>query len=938
MNQFCEIKGIKREFSVVRTPQQNGVAERRNRTLIEAARIMLVDSKLSTTFWAEAANTACYVLNRVLVIKPHNKTPYELIHGRTPLIDFMKPFRCPVTILNIRDHLGKFDGKADGGFFVGYSVVSKVMRVFNKRIMIVEETLNIRFLKNTPNVTGNGPDWLFDVDSLTISMNYVSAVAGNQTNGIARTRDNIITGQAEKKVEPEQEYILIPICTTDLLISQDPKVNEEDAEEKPTEIDENRASDKDGKDDQATRSEFERLLQQEKHIVHPNITNSINTASTPVSAAGPSFTNDDLSSPVNAAEASNAFEEHLFKKADLNNLETTMNASPIPTTRIDKDYPKDQIIGDFNSAIQIKRMTKISDEHVMKVWTLVNLPNGKRAIETKWVFRNKKDERGIVVRNKARLVAQGYTQEEEINYHEVFAPVARIEAIRLFLAYASFMGFIVYQMDVKSAFLYGTIDEEVYVCQPPGFEDPQFPDKVYKVYVDDIIFGSTKKSLCDEFEGLMHKRFQMSSMGELSFFLWLQVQQKKDGIFISQDKYMADILKKFDFATMKTTSTPMEPNKALIKDGEADSVDVYLYRSMIGSLMYLTASRPNIMFVVCACAWFQVTPKMSHLHAVKRIFRYLKGQPKLGLWYLRYLPFDLEAFSDSDYAGSILDRKSTTGGCQFLGKRLISWQCKKKTIIANSATEVEYVAATIIALDTGDRLSFSTDSDFLSTCSINYALTVSPTIYASYIEQFWNTVTSKIVNSVKQIHAIIDGSRYRWQPQTPRNHRGALAQARSERVLEKTNEPPLSKVLALEEAKTAQDRVITRLKLRVKRLEKKVNARTLQPMKKRLFKGRVESSDDDLDEEDASKQGRESDKTKLMFQDSNFDVFDDDMEDVEGEIVHTATTGVSVVSAPVTTDGVAISTAEPRTPPTTAATAFIDEDFTIAQTLMKMKE
>ncbi|GKC37642.1 putative ribonuclease H-like domain-containing protein [Tanacetum coccineum] len=291
---------------------------------------------------------------------------------------------------------------------------------------------------------------------------------------------------------------------------------------------------------------------------------------------------------------------------------------------------------------------------LQKVWTMVNLPNGKRVIGTKWVFRNKKDEREIVIRNKARLVAQGYTPEEGIDYDEVFAPVAKIEAIRLFLAYTSFIGFIVYQMDVKSAFLYGTIKEEV--------------------YVDDIIFGSTKKSLCDEFEGL-------------------QVQQKEDGIFISQDKYVAEILKKFDFVTVKTASTPIETNKALVKDEEAEAVDVHLYRSMIGSLMYLIASRPDIMFAVCACARFQVTPKTSHLHAVKRIFRYLKGQPKLGLWYPRDSPFDLEAFSDSDYAGASLDRKSTTGGCQFLGKRLISWQCKKQTIVSNSTTEAEYVAA-----------------------------------------------------------------------------------------------------------------------------------------------------------------------------------------------------------------------------------------------------
>ncbi|GJZ26303.1 putative ribonuclease H-like domain-containing protein [Tanacetum coccineum] len=273
MNQFCEMKGIKREFSVARTPQQNGVAERRNRTLIEAARTMLVDSKLPTTFWAEAVNTACYVLNRVLVIKPHTKTPYELIRGRTPLIDFMKPFGCPVTILNTRDCLGKFDRKADEGFFVGYSV-------------------------------------LFDVDSLTISMNYVPVVARNQSNGIAGKRDNIVAGQAKKKIEPEQEYILIPFCITNPLISQGPKDNKEDVGMKPTEDNESGASDKGEEDEQDTRSEFERLLQQEKQT---NNTNSFDTVGTPISTAGPSFTNDDPSSPVNAAKASNAFEDHLFE-------------------------------------------------------------------------------------------------------------------------------------------------------------------------------------------------------------------------------------------------------------------------------------------------------------------------------------------------------------------------------------------------------------------------------------------------------------------------------------------------------------------------------------------------------------------------------------------------------------------------------------------------
>ncbi|GKA66294.1 putative ribonuclease H-like domain-containing protein [Tanacetum coccineum] len=313
MNQFCEMKGIKREFSVARTPQRNGVAKRKNRTLIEAPRTMLVDSKLPTTFWVEAVNIACYVLNKVLIIKPHNKTPYELILRRPSLIDFMKPFGCPVTILNTRDHLGKFDGKADEGFFVGYFVISKAMRVYNRRTRIVEETLNIRFLENTPNMKGNGPDWLFDVDSLTISMNNVLVVAGNQTNGIAGNRNNIVAGQAQKVKEPKQEYILIPLCTADPLISHDHKDSEVDAGKKAIKVDESGASDKDGKDEQATRSESERLIQKEKQTEHINNTNSFNTVST----AGPSFANATPSSSINAVGTSdstaNAFEEHFFK-------------------------------------------------------------------------------------------------------------------------------------------------------------------------------------------------------------------------------------------------------------------------------------------------------------------------------------------------------------------------------------------------------------------------------------------------------------------------------------------------------------------------------------------------------------------------------------------------------------------------------------------------
>ncbi|GJW56684.1 putative ribonuclease H-like domain-containing protein [Tanacetum coccineum] len=359
---------------------------------------------------------------------------------------------------------------------------------------------------------------------------------------------------------------------------------------------------------------------------------------------------------------------------------------------------------------------------LQEVWTLVELPNGKRAITTKWVFSNKKDERGIVIKNKERLVSQGYIQEEGINYDEVFSPVARIEAIRLFLAYASFKDFVVYQMDVKSAFLYDRVykvEKALYgLHQAPrawyetlstylldnGFQRGKIDktlfikrDKSYillvQVYVDDIIFRSTRKKMCTEFEKMMHKKFQMSSMGELIFFLGLQVKQKEEGILISQDKYVNEILNKFGFSDIKTARTPMETQKALLKDADGKDVYEHLYRLMIGSLMYLTSSRPDIMFAVCACARFQVNPKVSHLHAMKRIFIYLKGQPKLGLWYPKDSPFDLVAYTDSEYAGASLDRKSITGGCQFLGCMLISWQCKKQTVVANSIIKAEYIAA-----------------------------------------------------------------------------------------------------------------------------------------------------------------------------------------------------------------------------------------------------
>ncbi|GJT95993.1 retrovirus-related pol polyprotein from transposon TNT 1-94 [Tanacetum coccineum] len=365
---------------------------------------------------------------------------------RKPTLSFMRPFGCPVTILNTLDHLGKFDGKVDEGFFVG---------------------------ENTPNIEGSRPNWLFNIDALTKSMNYKPVIARNQSNGYAGTKAFNGTSKAIMETIPSKDYILLPLWTSDPPFSQRSKSSPNDgfkpAGDDGKKVDENPRKDSEGND-------------QEKED-NVNSTNNVNTASTnKVNDVG-AKTSIKLPIDPYMPELEDIIysddDEDVGAEADMNNLDTFIPVSPIPTTRIHKDQPVEQIIGDLNSVPQTRRMTKNLEEYGRT--QKVDLPNGKRAIGTKWVFKNKKNERGIVIKNKASLVAQGYTQEEGVDYDEVFAPVARIEAIRLFLAYASFKDFVVYQMDVKSAFLYGKIEEEVYVCQPPGFEDPDFPDRVYKV-------------------------------------------------------------------------------------------------------------------------------------------------------------------------------------------------------------------------------------------------------------------------------------------------------------------------------------------------------------------------------------------------------------------------------------------------------------------------
>nr|GEW61083.1 retrovirus-related Pol polyprotein from transposon TNT 1-94 [Tanacetum cinerariifolium] len=607
--EFCNANRITHNFLAPRTPQSNGVVERKNRTLQEMIRTMLNEQSLPQKFWCNAIDTSTYILNRILIRDILGKTPYELLRGRKPTLDYFRVFGSKCFILNTKDYLTKFDSKSYEGVFLGYSQNSKAYIILNNHTGKIEESLNVTFDETHP-PSKSSP--LVDDDL-------------DEEEAIGETKKKNL----ENVVEDET-----------------------------LEVD-----------------EIVNIKESRNHLLE-NVIGNLNQITVRSQAQNQSnfFCFVSTVEPKNVNEA----------------------------------------LGDESWIVALQE--ELNQFIANDVWELVPQPRNMTIIGTKWVFRNKFDENGVVSRNKARLVAQGYDQQEGISYDETCVPVPRLESIRILLAYACALDFKLFQMDVKSAILNGFINKKVYVAQPPGLIDFKKQNHVYKLkkalyglkqapkawydrlkaflikyeykmvmvdnslftkkkssnliivqrYVEDIIFGSTCQDTCDEFSKITHDEFEMS---------------------------MIEILKKFRLEDSKPLKTAMSSNTKLMKDEECELVDSTKYRGMIGSLLYLTASRPDIMFSVCLCARFQETPKTSHLEAVKCIFRYIKGTTYLGLWYPKGTSRETIVYADSDHAGDYVDRKSTSGICTFMGCCLTSWFSKKQTALAISTTEAEYVSS-----------------------------------------------------------------------------------------------------------------------------------------------------------------------------------------------------------------------------------------------------
>ncbi|GJX44518.1 putative ribonuclease H-like domain-containing protein [Tanacetum coccineum] len=625
--ELCGEKGIKRDYSNPRTPQQNGVAERKNRTLIEAARTMLADSKLPTMFWTEAVSTACYVLNRVSITNPHNKTPYELISGKVPQISHLKPFGCQVTILNTSDYLGKFEGKADEGYLVGYASNSKAYRVYNLPTRVVDEALNLIFLEDSHQFQelvmsvpqDHAPDSKVDVSQVIVVPSFPSnSFAGpSSSNGPSVMERNADYAEELAKLQ-RQEYeakdaaarygYLFSQATAEILCQAETEIRNQgvSADRDPAGIDSaggvsagRTSAGSDPAGDNPADS-FEPAAQS-----NPAVSSSVSADFNPVYADESTLPpGQSLGSSANTTRfplpsdvcmdqlSSGIFTSSSYDddfSATLTNVAPVVDVNQVPTRRVNTIHPQSQILGDLASPVLTRSRAQKS----------------KFGEKPDYIAKALEDPDGAACQERDAnnsLTSKDTDKRSALIMMSICTSV-RIEAIRLLLAFCFLYGLPVISMDESgmaslSAYCYNNNTEEVLMNKTLFIKKDSRDIILVQVYVDDIIFGSTNKAWCAEFEVLMKGEFEMSAMGEMTFFLERNITY--------------------------------EAAKTKLKDETDPPVNVHLYRSMIGSLMYLTASRPDIMFAVSACSRHQVTPLTSHLNAVKKIFS-IKRQPKLGL-------------------------------------------------------------------------------------------------------------------------------------------------------------------------------------------------------------------------------------------------------------------------------------------------------------------
>nr|GEV47516.1 retrovirus-related Pol polyprotein from transposon TNT 1-94 [Tanacetum cinerariifolium] len=644
LKEYFDSIGISQQVYLVRTPQQNGVVERRNQTLVEAARTMLIFSRAPLFLWAEAIATACFTQNRSIIHLRFNKTPYELINGRKPDISFLYVFRALCYPKNDREDIWKLGAKGDIGFFIGYFADSCAFRVYNRRTKKIMETMNVSF-----------DDLLaMAFEQYSLKPRLQSMTSGQISSGFDLTYvPSSITTQ-----QPTEDTTLTPTNSS----SQ-------------TTIFLNTLQDVDGLNSQqqhAQQQEYQAPIQPE--TVADNVSNAMFDANTFVNPFATSSTKQVIEEPSQPVLIRN----QLRSDGDMCMYALTVSTMEPKTVKEAMTDPS-WIESMQEELLQFKRLD---------VWVLVPSPDNITPLTLKWLFKNKHDEEKTIIRNKSRLVVRGYRQEEGIDFEEYFTLVARMEAIRIFLAYAAHKLFTMFQMNVKTTFLHGSLKKDVYVCQPEGFIDADHPSHnhffkgttgptlfirrfvddilVVQVYVDDIIFGSTHPSL--------------------------QVNQSPCGIFINQSNYVLEILKKYGMESCDPVGTLMEIKDKIDLHQNGTPIDAMKYRSMIGALMYLTFSRPDIVHATCSCSQYQAKPTEKHLKEVKRIFRYLWGTVNTGLWYTKDSGFELTGFSDAYYAGCKDTFKSTSGRAQFLGEKLVSRSLKKQEYMALSTAKAEYVS------------------------------------------------------------------------------------------------------------------------------------------------------------------------------------------------------------------------------------------------------